>query len=128
MYDDLGIPELNRVELRGGWSISLGPALKVRSVDIDPVDPTCAHVHSDDGCGFKYILTKIWLTLPDGSEVELRDNLTDGSPSLTPKDGDNYHLHTDRDRGRVWHSADGSFVTLVLDPNQSVAEPGTVSG
>lgn len=128
-YDDPGVPEPNRLNLGGGWFISLGPAIKVRSVDIDPEPATiCPNSHADDGCGFKYILTKAWLTLPDGSEVELRDNLTDGSPSLTPVDGNNYHTHIDRDRGRVWHSADGSFVTLVLDPGQVMVNEAAVSG
>lgn len=129
-YDDPGIPEPNRIDLSGGWSISLGPAIKIRAVDIDQITPAslCPQTHADDVCGYKYILTKAWLTLPDGSEVELRDNLTDGSPALTPKDGTGYHQHIDRDRGRVWHSADGSFVTFVLDPNQQMVNEGTPSG
>jgi hypothetical protein len=129
-YDYEGVPEPNRINLGGGWSISLGPAIKVRSVDIDPITPatSCPNAHAEDGCGFKYVLTKAWLTLPDGSEVELRDDLTDGSPALTTTDQNGYHLHIDRDRGRVWHSADGSFVTFVLDPGQQMVSDGTPSG
>lgn len=58
--------------------------------------------------------------LPDGSEVELRDNLTDGAPALTPVDQYNYHLPTDRARGRVWHSTDGSTITFICDQDTPI--------
>lgn len=130
-YDDPATYEPNRVELGGGWSINMGPAFKVRSVDIDRINPgTCTGVQSDDGapCGYKYILTKAWLVLPDGSEVELRDSLTDGAPALTLAGQSGTHQRVDRYRGRVWHSTDGSFVTVVLDEGQTMAPPGIVSG
>jgi YD repeat-containing protein len=121
MYDKLVDDEPYLARLGGGWTILKAPGLKGKFVGIDPLTSGCNNF--TDGardCGSKYVLTKMWLTLPDGSQVELRDTATDGAPALTPTNGDGYHPLTDRDRGRVWHSFDGSGVTFVRDANDPV--------
>ncbi|HEX7957531.1 MAG TPA: hypothetical protein VF508_11345, partial [Pyrinomonadaceae bacterium] len=124
-YDDPATHGPNRVELGGGWFISLGPAFKSTKVNIDRIHPAGCNVAGDEEsapCGYKYILTRAWLVLPDGSEVELRDALTDGAPALTPVLSSGVRARVDRDRGRVWRSTDGSFVTVVLDEGQAMSE------
>jgi len=120
-FDDATMTAPNVWALGAGWTILAGPALKVRNVGIEPLPSSyCPSAHSEDGCGYKYVLTRLWLTLPDGSEVELRDNLTDGAPALTPGGFQGVHPSTDRDRGHVWHSTDGSAITFVTDANNGV--------
>ena len=70
-----------------------------------------------EGTVFKYALTRVWVVLPDGSEVEMRDALTEGAPFLVqnPCGGT-----IDRNRGRVWHSTDGSAVPYVTDVDNGV--------
>ena len=99
-----------------GWRVSGVPSLKMQTVEIEPVAQTVCHASA---CGFKYVLSRMWLVLTDGSEIELRDNLTDGAPALTPYDSYGFHSSTDRDRGRVWHSADGSNIAYVGDATPS---------
>jgi RHS repeat-associated protein len=112
------------VKLGGGWTILASPGIKGKLIGVDHM-PTSICNSDTDGipdCGFKYALTKMWLTLPDGSQVELRDSLTEGAPSLITQIVDGYHVLSDRDRGRVWHSFDGSNVTFIrdaIDPPQA---------
>jgi RHS repeat-associated protein len=104
------------MRLGGGWTILTAPAIKAKVIGVDYVLPGCS-ARSEDGpvCGYKYALTKMWLSLPDGSQVELRDNATDGAPMPTTDIRDGYHVLSDIDRGRVWHSFDGTYVTFVRD-------------
>src|SRR5712692_3987858 len=68
-FDDATMTAPNVVALGSGWTILQGPALKVRIVGIQPLPSSyCPSAHSEDGCGYKYVLTRLWLTLPDGSE------------------------------------------------------------
>lgn len=99
--------------LGSGWSILKAPALKVTTVYIDPQNITC----NPAGQMYKYLLTKVWLVLPDGSEVQLRDDLTDGAPLAVPT---NCPLQIDGNRGRVWHSTDGSALTYITDADNGV--------
>lgn len=117
-FDDLLGNTPNTWYIGSGWSILLGPAIKVKRVDIDPI--TCGQVL--EGTVFKYVLTKVWLVMPDGSEIEMRDDLTDGAPYFKPDVCSNPG-QPDRDRGRVWHSTDGKAITYVTD-----AANGVVSG
>ncbi|HEV8427566.1 MAG TPA: discoidin domain-containing protein [Pyrinomonadaceae bacterium] len=106
-------------KLGGGWTILAGPGLKGKLIGIDH-RPTSGCDNETDGirdCGFRYALTKMWLTLPDGSQVELRDTLTEGAPSLTTQNVNGFYSLIDRDRGRVWHSVDGSNITFIRDQN-----------
>ncbi|MFY9607891.1 MAG: hypothetical protein WAU45_04655 [Blastocatellia bacterium] len=111
-YDDGTLTKPNLIPLGSGWFISKGPAVRVRRIDIDSI--TCGGIQ---GPIIKYYLTKVWIVLPDGSEVEMRDDLTDGAPYLRnlPCNGT-----PDRDRGRSWHSADGSAITYVTDNENGV--------
>src|ERR1700686_16116 len=107
-YNDGTLTRPNQIPLGSGWSICKGPAIKATKIGIDPLT-IC---HSPEGDFFKYALTKVSLILPDGSEVEMRDALTEGAPYLTQNSCTGLF---DRDRGRVWHSTDGSATTYVMD-------------
>lgn len=110
-FDDGLNSSPNRIAIGCGWFISKGPVIKTKIVNID-------RIVSGQGAGnYFYVLTRVWLVLPDGSEVELRDNATDGQPGATAPP---MHLPIDRDRGRVWHSTDGSAITYVTDADNGV--------
>jgi RHS repeat-associated protein len=115
-YDEAVMERLDSVALGGGWSILKGPWVKERLVLIDPLQ--CSEdspYRFEIGC-YKYVLTRKWLVLPDGSEVEMRDSLTEGAPYLLPNPN---FSQADRNRGNVWHSIDGSNIALVSDANSS---------
>nr|MDQ3802538.1 hypothetical protein [Acidobacteriota bacterium] len=123
VYDAPSMVRPNSVALGGGWSILKGPYVK-RTVPSVLIDPIPCPSSSNLGTCYKYALTKAWLLLPDGSEVELRDALTNGAPYLLPSLGTS---QVDRDRGRVWQSRDGSNVTYVTDAPNGVVN-GQFSG
>jgi RHS repeat-associated protein len=108
----------NLFVFNAGWSIQKGPAIKIKQVNIDPIN-----IQNPQQFGYKYVLTKAWLELPDGSEVELRDDVSDGAPALCPIDGTGFHQPIDMNRGRIWHSTDGTAITYVTD-----ADNGVVTG
>ena len=111
-YDHASMESPNRMALGVGWSISLGPALKVRKVNIGP------HKCSDNrNTCYQWVLTKLSLVMPDGAEVEMRDQLTQGAPHWV---GSAPAFSTDRARGRVWLSGDGSAATYVTDVDNGV--------
>jgi RHS repeat-associated protein len=126
MYDKAVDQEPYIIRLGGGWTILASPGVKAKLVGIDHVPASSCNNYTDGAkdCGFEYALTKMWLTLPDGSQVELRDTATDGAPSLITDIRNGYHALTDRDRGRVWHSFDGSDVTFIRDLNDPTAGAG----
>ena len=112
-------------KLGGGWSILTSPGIKLRMSGIDPLTIGCNHfTDGQRDCGFKYALTKMWVTLPDGSQLELRDVATQGAPARTTHLDDNYHYLEDRDRGRIWRSVDGSGVIFVRDTGYPVGQIG----
>jgi len=108
-FDDGNLTKPNLIPLGSGWSICKGPAIKVRQVNINPL--SCPGL--SEGTRFRYALTKVWVVLPDGSEVEMRDDLTDGAPYSVPNPCNNDTV--DRDRGKVWHSTDGSAITYIMN-------------
>src|SRR6185295_4463589 len=120
------IEEPGLSKLGGGWSIRVAPGIKALTFGFDPVLVTSCNNLTDGipDCGSKYALTKMWLTLPDGSQVELRDTLTQGAPARTTVIIDGYHALVDRDRGRVWRSVDGSNVIFVRDTNDTANATG----
>ncbi|HBB95760.1 MAG TPA: hypothetical protein DC054_10250, partial [Blastocatellia bacterium] len=124
-FDDLAMRQPGVFALGSGWTVLYGYSLKVSKVNIQPIRTSCS---AQPDCGYKYVLTRMWLMLPDGSEVELRDSLTDGAPALTPTDGSNYHPPTDRARGRAWHSTDGSEITYVADAEISTQTDPSLDG
>ncbi|MBI1766388.1 MAG: hypothetical protein HYR56_33700, partial [Acidobacteria bacterium] len=99
----------NVIMLGSGWFISKGPAIKWKKLESDVF--SCA--------GF--VFTRIWLLMPDGSEIELRDVETKGAPYATSI-GCGFSGN-DRDRGKVWRSVDGSAITYITD-----AANGVVNG
>ncbi len=123
-YDNESMTRPGILALGGGWTLATGPALRVRRIYINPHGCTAGPFY-DDIC-YDYVLTRMWLLLPDGGEVELRDQLTDGAPYYSPSNYQNPWL-ADRDRGRVWHSTDGSAITYISDANNGGVN-GQLSG
>jgi RHS repeat-associated protein len=127
MYDKLEPEDYEPylAKLGGGWSILTSPGIKARMFGIDPLTTGCNHFTNDQrDCGFKYALTKMWVTLPDGSQLELRDVATQGAPARTTHLDNNYHYLEDRDRGRIWRSIDGSGLIFVRDAGYPVGQIG----
>lgn len=66
-------------------------------------------------CGLGYIhvytLTRLTFTAPDGTEYELRDQLTNGQPD--------HPICSARNRGRVFVTSDGTSATFVSDTDVS---------
>ena len=91
-----------------GWSIGAVPIMISRRVQIQRI--------TGGPCngGYAYLLTKFTLKMPDGGEVEFRDDLYDGAP--LPATGCGSSAPT---RGVRWHASDGSGTIFVKD----VAEP-----
>jgi len=115
-FDDGIFSRPNLLPFGSGWSIQMAPGLMIRKINIDPIQ------NNPGKFGYKYVLTKLWLDLPDGSEVELRDALTQGAPALTPPAPDPaanlQQPPIDMNRGQVWVSTDGSAITYITDaPN-----------
>jgi RHS repeat-associated protein len=117
------------IRLPGGWSILTSPGIKLLTYGIGHLTSGC-NVTTDDqpDCGFKYALTKMWVTLPDGSQLELRDVATQGTPyNTTDPYIEGYFPVIDRDRGQVWRSIDGSNVIFVRDAGYPVGHIGGVN-
>jgi len=125
VYDKIEAPEPGLAKLGGGWTIRLTPGIKALTFGVNPSTSTNCSTQSEEPpkCGYKYVLTKMWLTLPDGSQVELRDRDTRGTPAIAPLTNGLGQL-IDRDRGRVWQSIDGSGVTFVRDTGYTVGQVG----
>jgi RHS repeat-associated protein len=114
----------NLVVLGGGWSILKAPVIKRALVGIKPLSVSCPNFGNPVIYG--YMVTRIWLVLPDGSEIALRDDLTDGAP-LVPPQTFCQDWQTDGYRGRIWHSTDGSAITYVTDVDNGVVQ-GNLNG
>ena len=112
-------------KLGGGWTIRLAPGIKALTFGIEPSTSTTCSVSSEEPpkCGYNFVLTKMWLSLPDGSQVELRDKATQGTPAIAPL-SNGFRQLIDRDRGRVWQSIDGSNVTFVRDAGYPIGQVG----
>lgn len=71
-----------------------------------------AQVCSDSTMRATFTLTRLTFTAPDGTEFELRDRQTDGTPAgvgICDTNGFN--------RGRIFQTADGSAATFISDQN-----------
>jgi len=123
VYDDGTLTKPNLIALGSGWFILKGPAVRSRIVFSDPV-PNPQIKESPE---YRFVLTRVWLTLPDGGEVELRDAVTNGAPFETAVNPDGTRNHRDRDRGRIWISTDGSAITYVTDADNGVVD-GLMNG
>jgi RHS repeat-associated protein len=100
----------DKLNLGAGWSISKGPSIRIIRMNLDQLNANPP--------AYQYALTKVFLTLPDGSEIQMRDDQTDGGPLTTQS-----NFINDGNRGRAWHSTDGSAITYVTD-----AANGVVAG
>jgi hypothetical protein len=122
-FDDLTGRIPNAFYLGGGWSILKSPSIRKRLVDIEALPPAaCPGIQGVTL--YKYGLTKVWLVMPDGSEIEMRDAATDGAPYLRPSP---CTLQGDGARGRVWKSVDGSAITYITDVDNG-ATTGQLAG
>lgn len=121
VYDKPEEEEPGLAKLGGGWTVRLAPGLKALTFGINPANTSGCSFGSVEPpkCGYRFVLTKMWLMLPDGSQMELRDRTTQGTPAIAPVSNGYYQL-IDRDRGRVWQSIDGSGVIFVRDPGYPV--------
>ena len=100
----------DKLNLGAGWSISKGPSIRIIRMNLDQLNANPP--------AYQYALTKLFLTLPDGSEIQMRDDQTDGVPLTTQS-----NFIDDGNRGRAWHSTDGSAISYVTD-----AANGVVAG
>ncbi len=115
-YDDLMMRMENVIAIGSGWFILRAPVIKTRKVEIDWVSPP-PNCQGYAGRPAK-VVTKVWLVLPDGSEIELRDRATQGEPWSTHMISQCVPDVSDRDRGQIWYSTDGSAITYVTNtPN-----------
>lgn len=114
-FDDATMRTPNQIVLGSGWAILKAPAIKTERVDIDPI--TCPNVREYPYHSF--VLTKVWIVLPDGSEVELRDAATNGAPYKILNGCSNPN-RSDTNRGKVWKSADGSAITYITNDANGV--------
>jgi hypothetical protein len=124
-YDEATGGRPNMLYLGSGWAIQQAPAIKIRVVNIDPLFAT------PKVSGYQFIITKMWLELPDGSEVELRDALTQGAPAPTPtvqEPNSTSHPPIDINRGQVWVSTDGSAITFIANQGANQTPAPVVNG
>jgi hypothetical protein len=93
-----------------GWTIGGVPMLMDRRVQIQKI--------TGGPCngGYGYLLTKLTLKMPDGGEVEFRDDLYDGAPLPASNCG-----ATAASRGTRWHATDGSGMVFINDVDNGVA-------
>ncbi len=90
----------------GGWWSAESEGWKI--FEAGKVDIRSAHRRSPPNSGpVVEALTRITFTAPDGTEYELRDQLTNGQPVYPQPGGFN--------RGRTFVTADGSTATFVSD-------------
>jgi RHS repeat-associated protein len=101
-----------------GWTVGAVPMLTAKGVGLSPA--------ANNQCGasdFLQAVTKLSVTLPDKGEVELRDDLTDGSPLGAVPLPPSTCRTRDGDRGQRWHATDGSGIIFFSD-----APNGVVNG
>jgi hypothetical protein len=75
---------------------------------------------------YKFTLTRLVFTAPDGTEYELRDQATNGQPQQVPQSACSNPSAPGFARGRVFATADGSSVTFISDSvinDRNVANP-----
>ena len=113
LYDDPNAALDIYQRVAPGWSIGSVPVLRVRGMGM-------YSTHNLNGCtDYLKVLVKLTLILPDKGEIELRDDVTDGSPlgalvgQWGCRDMDGY-------RGQRWHVTDGSGTIFISDVNNGV--------
>jgi RHS repeat-associated protein len=127
VYDDSQsfVSIYNRVA--PGWSVGAAPFLKVTGAGIQL--KTCSPPSGEGAANYQWALTKLTLAMPDGGEIDFRDDLTEGAPFKTPDgcfpSGPNGTY--DSNRGQRWHATDGSGMVFINDVANGVVN-GNLSG
>jgi len=97
----------NNVTGTAGWSIGGMPVMTRRFVGVYPCDT---------GQGYQTTLTKLSAVMPDGSEIEFRDDVYDGAPRYSGS----CTLYDELiNRGLRWHATDGSGAIFIYDNSTS---------
>jgi YD repeat-containing protein len=109
--------------LAPGWTVGAAPALKVQGVGVE--HKVCSG--GIESPPFSWTLTKLTLAMPDGGEIEFRDDLTEGAPLKTPDGCIPFSGAYDGNRGQRWHATDGSGMVFISDVANGVVL-GKVSG
>jgi YD repeat-containing protein len=93
-----------------GWTVGGAPMLINRRVQVQKI--------TGGGCngGYAYLLAKLTLRMPDGGEIEFRDDMYDGAP--LPASGCGASAAS---RGTRWHATDGSGTIFINDVDNGVA-------
>jgi len=105
----------------GGWQMGAAPTIAAQGVGIT------AQACPGSNCGgYSKGLTKLTVKLPDKGEVELRDDLYDGSPLSAQPDSLNIS-RLDDNRGQRWHATDGSGTIFISDNANGVVK-GDLNG
>ncbi|MEQ1607273.1 MAG: hypothetical protein ABL999_20625, partial [Pyrinomonadaceae bacterium] len=97
------------------WSSGIpyaGAALERRSAG--GATNICADIILGDRPVYIKSLTRLTVTIADGTEFELRDTAVGGEPKTSPRDGHNCPTGS-QNRGRIFVTADGSAATFVSD-------------
>ena len=96
--------------ISAGWTVGAAPELINRRVQIQKL--------TGGGCngGYGYLLAKLTLRMPDGGEIEFRDDLYDGAP--LPATGCGASAAS---RGTRWLATDGSGIVFINDVDNGVA-------
>jgi YD repeat-containing protein len=96
-----------------GREVGYRPGVLVgRQVGVDYRDPrTCLTTQRV----YKFTLTRLVFTTPDGTEYELRDQATNGQPQEVPQSACSNPTAPGFDRGRIFTTADGSSITFISD-------------
>ena len=83
---------------------------------VDPYGPGLLEVITGfEGFCVYNTLTRVVLRTPGGAEIELRDDLTDGRPDSQVVCDPAPHPYVPVNRGKVFHSSDGSGMIFVSD-------------
>ena len=77
---------------------------------------------------YKFTLTRLVFTTPDGTEYELRDQATNGQPQQVPLSACSNPAAPGFARGRVFSTADGSSVTFISDSVINDKNPAHTQG
>ena len=98
----------NGPEVGYGAGVLVGRQVGVHQLNHPITCPTTQRV-------YKFTITRLVFTTPDGTEYELRDQATNGQPQQVPQSACNNATAPGFARGRVFATADGSSVSFISD-------------
>jgi len=117
-------PILNgSIELSAGWAVGVAPSLRATGMGIGRcLAKSTLPPYDFFSCGYRHALTKLTVVMPDGAEIQLRDDQSDGAPlPAQPVPGLPAYNAIDGYRGRRWHATDGSGAIFISDYDNAVA-------